>query len=135
MLSKIIHMAAGVFGVMRLKKKLNEGVQDLEIRAEILQVEWQLMLRRWILTAIWSLVAAVALFMTALVVTLLVVAFFWDTGDRLTALLGVGGFWVLLSCLAVFFGLRTARSGQPPFEVSRSLFKRQWRQWRRHLGN
>ena len=60
----LLKIAMGVLGVVRLRNKVKDRVQNLEVRAEILKLEWLLERRRWAKLVMWGVLAAVAVFIT-----------------------------------------------------------------------
>jgi uncharacterized membrane protein YqjE len=131
----LLKIAMGVLGVVRLRNKVKDRVQNLEVRAEILKLEWLLERRRWAKLVMWGVLAAVAVFITLLVLTLLVLACWWDSSDRVTVTACVAGFWVLVSAVALYVTVRTWHAGQQAFAVTRSELKSQWPKWLGSIGD
>jgi uncharacterized membrane protein YqjE len=131
---KLLNAMTTLLGLVRIRNRVSEKMENLEARAEILRLEWLMERRRWARLAIWSFLAAVAVFMTLLVLTLLVLACWWDTPNRVVAVLAVALFWASLSLLAVGLTVRTWQKGDQAFVVSRTQLKSDWRGLRRFLG-
>jgi uncharacterized membrane protein YqjE len=131
---KLFTAITTLLGWVRLRKQVSDKLENLEVRAEILKLEWLIERRRWAQLALWSFLAAVAVFMALLVLTLLVLACWWDSPDRVRAVQAVAVFWVAVSAVAVGLLVRTWLKVHQAFAVSRAQFRTDWQKLRRLLG-
>ncbi|MET1116854.1 MAG: phage holin family protein [Comamonas sp.] len=119
--------------VARWRANVIEGAIAAEDRLDLARLEWQDQKKRLISLAVLGITVAALTIVTLIVLSIALMAHFWDTPQRLTAVWSVAGTWLVIWAGLLGWMYLTLRKAGNAFALTRNELAQDWRALKERL--